>query len=299
VSQKKSYKTKELFFSISVIARDLGCDRDKLFKLLFENDWITRRLDKYWELTHIGIDKGGEYRHSDDGGKWIVWPEKLRNEFISIVTGDKKNTYHADHIRKDSRVTRDISHIYSEKSVQLSLFDEYSQKGYVYLLASQSYNALKVGYTYKNPQERASQLSNLTGVPNPLNVVYYVNTSNPEIIENSVKIALKKKSFGKEFFTVPVYEAVSIIVEKIQKTNNEEIDIIIELKKAAFLINEFYDRGISPYNRRSTIWGEKSLQSLIYLCQRGLSSKELAAVFQHQEKTIKKRIKILKANGHL
>ncbi len=62
--------------STSALARQLEVPAQQLFGTLKDYGWI-RKLEDGWALTAKGEFEGGEYRHSQRYGRYIVWPESL------------------------------------------------------------------------------------------------------------------------------------------------------------------------------------------------------------------------------
>ncbi len=90
--------------------------------------------------------------------------------------------------------------------------------GYVYALANSAMPGMvKVGFTTREPEERAKELSASTGLPVPFMVVYQRLVGNCERGETYVHTALERKGFrvaaNREFFVAPISEVVTCILE--------------------------------------------------------------------------------------
>ena len=88
---------------------------------------------------------------------------------------------------------------------------------WVYILSNPTQPGLyKIGYTKLNPEARAKQISNATGVALPYEVQWAFRCFNGEQLEIEVHHALKKYRVNnaREFFQVDIEEAKSTI-EKI------------------------------------------------------------------------------------
>jgi predicted RNA-binding Zn-ribbon protein involved in translation (DUF1610 family) len=88
--------------------------------------------------------------------------------------------------------------------------------GYVYVLvSSEKPNLVKIGMTYRNPEERAKELSSSTGVSMPYIVAYKMETPNPERVEKKVhgRLSQKRVNPDREFFRVETNEAIRVIEE--------------------------------------------------------------------------------------
>ena len=59
--------------STSALAKRLGLSSKLVFEQFAARGWIAR-LDDKWELTASGRAQGGEVKHSDKFGNYIVWP---------------------------------------------------------------------------------------------------------------------------------------------------------------------------------------------------------------------------------
>jgi len=78
--------------------------------------------------------------------------------------------------------------------------------GFVYLLGNDSFNNLyKIGYTFKSPHQRASELSN-TSSPNDFYVLIYAATESPSEYESAFHhtFAEKRVNQNREFFDLSI-----------------------------------------------------------------------------------------------
>lgn len=62
--------------STSALAKTLKINARHLFKLFHDLEWISRD-DNSWQLESAGKEHGGEYRSSEQYGRYIVWPQTL------------------------------------------------------------------------------------------------------------------------------------------------------------------------------------------------------------------------------
>src|SRR3989304_8754805 len=84
--------------------------------------------------------------------------------------------------------------------------------GYIYVLSNQTMKGLlKIGFTSQSVEVRVKQLSSATGVPAPFEIEYYCLTLDPEDIEKKVHEQFSSKRINKEFFEIPLHEAVRFI----------------------------------------------------------------------------------------
>ena len=83
-------------------------------------------------------------------------------------------------------------------------------RGWVYVISTKTHNYLKVGYTERDPEVRAKELSD-TSSPHPHVVEYAALVNNARRTENSVHQQLNSHKEGKEWFSCDLFTAVSII----------------------------------------------------------------------------------------
>ena len=85
--------------------------------------------------------------------------------------------------------------------------------GWVYALTNRSLPGLvKLGHTTREPEERAKELSDATGVPTPFKVLAFFWSCDPESDERRLHkhFAKKRVSTGREFFRISAAEIVSV-----------------------------------------------------------------------------------------
>jgi cold shock CspA family protein len=93
-----------------------------------------------------------------------------------------------------------------------------SDPGFVYLLINPSMQGLvKIGKTKRDPNSRAKELSAVTGVPTPFILVFDAYFADCSRAEEYVHTFLDAKGYristNREFFSVPVNDAVSAILK--------------------------------------------------------------------------------------
>ncbi|MGC1395599.1 MAG: GIY-YIG nuclease family protein [Coleofasciculaceae cyanobacterium] len=92
--------------------------------------------------------------------------------------------------------------------------------GYLYILSNPAFkdNLLKIGYTERNVSTRAKELYQ-TGVPDRFNIVYAEDVENPVEIEKIIhnKLADFRYNKNREFFEIPIQEAISKVQEVTQR----------------------------------------------------------------------------------
>lgn len=94
-----------------------------------------------------------------------------------------------------------------------------SKKGsFIYVLvSSEKPNLIKIGITDRDPETRAKELTNSTGVAMPFIVAYQAPTDNPEKVEKAVhdRLSEKRVNPNREFFRVKLRRAIAIIEEEV------------------------------------------------------------------------------------
>lgn len=88
------------------------------------------------------------------------------------------------------------------------------KKGHVYILVNPAFSGLvKIGRTTKEPESRARELSSGSGVPSPYAVAWHALVTDCEHVERLIhqKLAHARTRNDREFFAVPLKEAISIV----------------------------------------------------------------------------------------
>lgn len=86
--------------------------------------------------------------------------------------------------------------------------------GFIYVLSNvEMHDVYKIGMTTRSPHARAMELSKVTGVPVPFDVVYYVEVSDPVKQEKRVHDALSycRVDSGREFFKAHLWTIIQAI----------------------------------------------------------------------------------------
>ncbi len=120
-----------------------------------------------------------------------------------------------------------------------------SDNGYVYVLMNPSLqNMVKIGKTTREPEERAKELSSVTGVPTPFIVVYSCMFESCSDAETFVHTYLETKGFrvasNREFFEIPI---------------NIGIDAVIKAKEhfGEFIINDNAKQSTNKKNEEELV----------------------------------------------
>ena len=96
------------------------------------------------------------------------------------------------------------------------------ESGFVYILSNELMpNIYKVGFTERNPDERANEITLKSGLPKQFKVEKYWRSNDPYIVEQRIHEALSEFAQGKEFFKGDLNEICEFINYLIQ--NNNEI----------------------------------------------------------------------------
>lgn len=114
-------------------------------------------------------------------------------------------------------------------------------KGFVYILANSSFNALKIGQSSNHPDNRALELYD-TGVPTPYEVVGWILVDRFEYLERLVHddLAGMRVNPKREFFNCSVATAVASI-----RKLTAEHDLEVEVDKLPHVQNarDRFNRG--------------------------------------------------------
>ncbi len=89
-----------------------------------------------------------------------------------------------------------------------------ASRGFVYIMINSSMpGLLKIGASVHHPLERAKQLSAPTSVAIPFVLAYYREVEMPFQVEAEIHRALtdRRTSDSREFFKMPLHEAVTIL----------------------------------------------------------------------------------------
>ena len=126
--------------------------------------------------------------------------------------------------------------------------------GYVYVLINTSFEGMvKVGKTTKDPEERAKELSNATGVPTPFILVYKQYFTDCSIAEKTIHTLLEEQGYrisnNREFFNVPVEYVIRLIQELTLKEENQSYQNNIDyIEGKDYSINEVIEKLLEEGN---------------------------------------------------
>ena len=123
-------------------------------------------------------------------------------------------------------------------------------KGYVYVMSNPSMpDLLKIGFSSKDPKERAAELSKDTSVPKPFVLEYEAHVENPKGYEQSVhkRLQQKRPNKSREFFECSIEEAViaikeatglELIYDEYHKAKREQIEESLKRAREANVVAE-------------------------------------------------------------
>lgn len=125
------------------------------------------------------------------------------------------------------------------------------QTGYIYILINPTLKGLvKIGKTSKTSEERAKELSSVTGVPTQFMVAYDEFFEDIDLAENHVHEVLKDMGHhvfpNKEFFDIPLKEAIAVIknIRENFKSNINKNSELLDRQEE----NDDDDEDKSPYS---------------------------------------------------
>lgn len=120
--------------------------------------------------------------------------------------------------------------------------------GFVYVLSNlEMPDVYKVGMTTRSPHARAAELSKVTGVPTPFDVVYYAEVSDPMGQEKRVHEALSayRVNSGREFFKTHLWTIIQAIQDPEAHFTDDEPPIYSEWSSAPLQIIEMSAKILS------------------------------------------------------
>lgn len=99
--------------------------------------------------------------------------------------------------------------------------------GFLYVLINPSLPGLvKIGKTYRDPESRARELSQATGVATAFHVAYSLPFADCDLAESYVHLFLEQRGFrlmpNREFFQMPLQSAIELVLET-QRTLSADI----------------------------------------------------------------------------
>jgi hypothetical protein len=103
------------------------------------------------------------------------------------------------------------------------------EPGYIYVLVNPSMEGLvKIGKTTRDPESRAKELSQATGVATPFYVAFNIYVPDCHSAEEFVHAILEHKGFrntaNREFFQMPLSQAIEVLLlaqKELEETGGE------------------------------------------------------------------------------
>ena len=107
-----------------------------------------------------------------------------------------------------------------QRGNQIELNHVKVESGFVYILSNELMpNIYKVGFTARNPDERAVEITSKSGLPKPFKVEKYWRSDDPFIVEQRIHGALSEFAQGREFFKGDLNEICEFIDYLVQSNN--------------------------------------------------------------------------------
>jgi len=105
---------KNKFLSTSALARALRITAKELFAV-FQEYSLIKKTDSGWELTHEGEKYGAQVKESKQYGRYIIWPETIKERITVPENADQKTPVSSTTISKKFNVSpRQTNKILSE-----------------------------------------------------------------------------------------------------------------------------------------------------------------------------------------
>ena len=106
------------------------------------------------------------------------------------------------------------------KGNQIELRHVKVESGFVYILSNELMpNIYKVGFTERNPDERANEITSKSGLPKQFKVEKYWRSNDPYIVEQRIHESLSEFAQGREFFKGDLNQICEFIDYLIQNNN--------------------------------------------------------------------------------
>lgn len=162
---------------------------------------------------------------------------------------------------------------------------------------------VKIGMTTREPEDRITELSNVTGVPTPFQLVYKEYFENCVYAESMIHEILEQRnsrvSNNREFFKIPVYEAIKLI----QDIKTNWLELATQSKKSinmqeninqndtTLLANDLFEKAeeyyyglgntlqdyheaLNLYKRATKLGSIKAFKEIGKMCKNGQGCKE-------------------------
>lgn len=145
--------------------------------------------------------------------------------------------------------------------------------GYVYVLRNEHINLVKIGYTDRNPQDRAQELSNFTGVPGKWRVCKSWRLPNAYNWEQRIFKELAAYRNDGEFFRLTPENAIDLITLFLLNLNAINSDGLTHIE-----LNEIRERN-AEHDKRTKLLGVDEKWKNVEIHYQKLAQKEAERIF--------------------
>ena len=215
---------KNLNLIIEELDEYLEDENQDLDNLLFEaegdtNEGLDKRIDKEMERIYkkYNVELAPDFIESAfkemmEMAKNGVETYKKLEKYINRIEHERHENFMKDNEER-------YSYSYS-KGDQIELKHVKVESGFVYVLSNELMpNIFKVGFTSRNPDERAIEISSKSGLPKSFKVEKYWRTDDPYIVEQRIHVQLSEFAKGKEFFKGDLNRICELIDYLVQGNN--------------------------------------------------------------------------------
>ncbi len=157
--------------------------------------------------------------------------------------------------------------------------------GYVYVLRNEHINLVKIGYTDRNPQDRAQELSNFTGVPGKWRVCKSWRLPNAYNWEQRIFKELAAYRKDGEFFRLTPEKAIDLITLFLLNLNAINSDGLTHVE-----LNEIRERN-AEHDKRTKRLGVDQKWKTVEIHYQKLAQKEAERIFGRTLEQISKEEK--------
>jgi len=167
----------------------------KKYNVELAPDFIDNAFKEMIEMARNGVEKYKELK---------TYINKIENQRQQKFLIDQEEKYSSTFQRGN----------------QIELKHVKVQSGFVYILSNELMpNIYKVGFTARNPDERAVEITSKSGLPKSFKVEKYWRSDDPYIVEQRIHGALSEFAEGREYFKGDLNEICEFIDYLVQKNN--------------------------------------------------------------------------------
>ncbi len=148
--------------------------------------------------------------------------EKLLDELNKIIM-ELDRDIENERIEEEKISEQKRKEIQERNNKWRKIEEDYSsiEEGFIYIMShSLMLGIVKIGFTIRNPDERAVELTNSVNIPGEFKVEYFKKVKNPYILEQRVFNILNDYKTGGEYFRVLEEQARTIINEQYEELKN-------------------------------------------------------------------------------